>query len=103
MVHTRSGSLTAEGFFVVRASGVAGVMSGAAAATVDGISLSGRAGFRINNTGSAIDESIEIDGRTIRVQFGEGETDIFQFFAEDLALNIADFVTISKETSASPP
>ena len=88
------GVTDAEGFFVGRSSGVAGVMSGAAAANVGGVSLTGRAGFRINNTGAAIDDSIVIDGRTLRVEFGEGETSLFQFFAEDLALNIGNFVTI---------
>ena len=96
------GVTNAEGAFVIlppvadgsNAGGLAGFLNGDASGSVGGVSLTGRAGFRINKSGRAVNESFDVNGHTLTVQFSSAEADLFQFFAEDLTLNIGNFVSI---------
>ncbi len=93
------GIKNADGAFVITPTGVAGIISGDIAIAAGGASIGGRAGFRVNKSGGAVDETIDINGRTISVKFTAGEGDLFAFFAEDLTLNIGNFVTIEGSVS----
>ena len=101
-----SGITNGEGAFVLMTpaagaglSGVAGFVSGTATGALNGVTLTGNAGFRFNKTGKSIDEMIEVAGRSLIIRFSDAETNIFQFFAENLSLNIANFVTISGDVT----
>jgi hypothetical protein len=95
-----NGIQNAEGAFLVKTTGFAGQLSGDISISAGGVSAGGRAGFRINTTGATVDESFEFGGRMIALKFGAGEfstpagTPYFNFFAENLVLNIGNFVTI---------
>ncbi|HEY6226495.1 MAG TPA: hypothetical protein VI282_05160, partial [Verrucomicrobiae bacterium] len=99
------GVTNAEGAFVVlppdggNAGGLAGFLNGDASGSVGGVSLSGRAGFRINKSGREVNETFDLNGKTLTVKFSSVETDIFQFFANDLTLNIGNFVSIEGSVS----
>jgi hypothetical protein len=54
-----------EGMFVFLSGGMAGRLSGDVAFTVPGVTVSGTFGFAVNTTGSAVDEQIMVDGKTI--------------------------------------
>ncbi|HXG49000.1 MAG TPA: VCBS repeat-containing protein, partial [Methylomirabilota bacterium] len=96
-----NGLRNAEGAFVIFQQGLAGVLSGEIAVAAGGVSVGGRAGFRVNTTGLEVDETIVVNGRSILVKFGAGEVSGFSFFAESLSLNIANFVTIEGSVTFS--
>jgi hypothetical protein len=81
-----------EGAFVIRGAGIAGFMSGEVALGGGGFDLGGNIGFRINNTGGAVNETIELNGKTISIVFAADQA--ATFFGSDLTLNIGNFVTI---------
>ncbi|NOS68309.1 MAG: calcium-binding protein, partial [Verrucomicrobia bacterium] len=83
-----------EGGFIVSDTGIAGIVSGEIDLSVTGGSVAGRLGLRINKTGGAVDETISVGGRDILIKFSAAETDLFSFFAESLAFNVGNFVTI---------
>ena len=70
--------------------GIAGFANG----TVTGPGLSGNGGVRINKSKLTVDETVAVGGRTLTIRFGEAETDLLSFFAEDLTLNIGNFIVI---------
>ncbi|OQY08208.1 MAG: hypothetical protein B6I22_01165, partial [Desulfobacteraceae bacterium 4572_123] len=88
-----------EGGFVVSSAGVAGVVSGSASLDAGVADASGNIILRVNKTGGAVDETIDINGRSIVIRFGESEGDIFSFSISDLSLNIADFISIEGNIS----
>ncbi|MGB8165867.1 MAG: hypothetical protein WCF18_00050, partial [Chthoniobacteraceae bacterium] len=99
-----NGIKNAEGAFVVKTGGFAGTLSGDLAVATGGASVSGRAGFRINTFTTAVNETITVAGRPIAVVFSASEVKVgansfFGFFAENLALNIGNFVTIEGTVS----
>ena len=88
-----------EGAFVILNSGVAGVISGKLDAAVGGLDLGARVLLRINQTGHAVDQTIELNGRSLAIRFGEEEGNVFAVSLSDLTLNIGDFVTIEGNVS----
>ncbi|MGB8167671.1 MAG: hypothetical protein WCF18_09300, partial [Chthoniobacteraceae bacterium] len=70
--------------------GIAGFANG----TVSGPGLTGNGGVRINKSKLTVDETIAVGGRTLTIRFDDAETDVFSFFAEDLTLNIGNFIVI---------
>jgi len=88
------GIIEGSGALVILDTGVAGFVSGKAQLAVGGFSAGGTIGLRINKTGQVVDETITLAGRTLHVQFGAGEENVFEFFGAGLSLTIGDFVTI---------
>ncbi|MCX5671146.1 MAG: hypothetical protein NTU94_07500, partial [Planctomycetota bacterium] len=83
-----------RGFFVITEDGVAGSATGTATVAAGGFSAGGNIGLRVNKTGHEIDETVTLAGRTMRIQFGPGETNLLEFFGAGLSLNIGSFVTL---------
>ncbi|MHC4997341.1 MAG: hypothetical protein ACYTGQ_20120, partial [Planctomycetota bacterium] len=81
--------------------GLAGVISGRLEASIPGLDANADLLLRINNTGDAVDESIEVGGRTIVIRFDTTEGDIFEVSLSNLSLNIADFITVEGDISFS--
>ncbi|MEQ1861602.1 MAG: LEPR-XLL domain-containing protein, partial [Chthoniobacteraceae bacterium] len=91
-----NGLTNGEGAFVLLpAAGAApGGLAGFANGTVTGPGLSGSGGVRINKSGLSVEETITVGGRSLTIRFDDGETELFSFFAENLSLNIGDFIVI---------
>jgi len=88
-----------EGAFLITADGIAGFISGTAALEVEGITAGGELFIRINTTPNAVDETIELNGRTLRIQFSDtevynGTSNFFDVSISNLSLNIGNFVTV---------
>ena len=49
--------------------------------------------------GTAVDETVDVGGRSIRVKFGPGELDGFAVSASNLSLTIGDFVSIEGDVA----
>jgi len=81
------------GALIIMNSGVAGIVSGEASLAAGGFEIGGTLGLRINTTGGAVDETIDVNGTKIIVRFSETETG-FSFFASDLKIVIANFISI---------
>ena len=79
--------------------GIAGVLSGRAAAAVGGVSLSGDLLVRVNTTLGPVDVTVEVGGRSIPIRFGAAEGDVLSVSASNLSLNIGDFVTIEGDVA----
>jgi hypothetical protein len=96
-----NGLTNGEGGFVVTAAGVAGLLSGTIALQGGSAAVSGRMGFRLNTTGAAVDETIEVGGRALAIVFGAGETapNFFQFFVAEASFKVGDFVSIEGSVS----
>src|SRR5262249_5482263 len=62
----------AAGFFVVTPSGLAGSLSGTAAVTVPGVSLSGTFKVAINTTGAAVSQQVMVGGSTLALDLPAG-------------------------------
>ncbi|MEQ1862956.1 MAG: hypothetical protein ABMA13_23795, partial [Chthoniobacteraceae bacterium] len=93
-----------EGAFVLKAGGVAGILTGEASVAAGPVSVGGSFGVRINSTTAAVNETIAIGTKTINVRFSDTEVagaggSFFQFFGGDLSLNIGNFVTIEGNVS----
>ncbi|HRA76854.1 MAG TPA: hypothetical protein PLE12_11530, partial [Propionicimonas sp.] len=82
-----------SGVLVLRSGGVAGYLTGTAAASAGGASISGSALLAVNTTGEAIDTSVELGGRTLAVVFADGSPS-FELSISDATLTIGDFVTV---------
>jgi hypothetical protein len=79
-----------QGALIITATGVAGQISGRGSL---GAAAEATVGLRINTTGGAVDQTIDVNGTTIIVRFSATETG-FSFFASDIKITIADFVSI---------
>ena len=76
-----------------------GVLSGTFAGTVGVLSVSGAVVVRLNTTGGAVDESVTVDGRPVRIVFGAAEGDLFKVSVSGASLRLGDFVTIVGDVS----
>ena len=56
---------------------------------------------RVNKTGGAVDETIQVGARELNIRFGADEDDVFAVSVTDLTLNIGDFVTIEGDVAFS--
>ena len=65
-----------EGAFVVEPTGLAGFASGTVGASGGGFSAGGSIGLRMNKTGNAVNETIDLGGRSLSIRFADG-TDQF--------------------------
>ncbi len=88
-----------EGAFVVAGGGLAGILSGSFTGSVGPIQAGGNVTVRFNSSGGAVDESIQVGGRTIEISFTEAEGEFFKFSVSGASLNIGDFVTIEGDVS----
>src|SRR5688572_6318637 len=83
----------AEDAFIVRPTGVAGVISGKAAVAVDGVAVGGRVGLRINSTGAAVSSTtITVGDRSNTIAFTE--TEALDLFGTLTSLSLGSFATI---------
>jgi hypothetical protein len=100
LTYSGNGIANAEGAFIVVPQGVAGTISGDVTVGVDGFSVGGSIGLRINTTALSFDEDIVIEGSTIHVKFtapaeaATNGTPYFMLFGSDMTLSIGGFVTI---------
>ncbi len=99
-----NGIINAEGSFLVKTGGIAGILSGDLSVAAGGATASGRAGFRINSFTTAVNETLTLNGRDLAIVFGVAEAGavgapFFGFFAENLAVNVGNFVTIEGSVS----
>ena len=83
-----------DGVLVLKTEGIAGFLTGKAAFATGGVQINGRILFRVNTTGAAVDQSVDVNGRTLTVSFGAAEGDTFSVSVSDLELNIAGVVTV---------
>ncbi|PYN91696.1 MAG: hypothetical protein DMD91_33745, partial [Candidatus Rokuibacteriota bacterium] len=87
-----------EGGFVLLGGGVAGVISGKASIAAGPIQAGASILLRINTTGAAVDETIDLGGRAVLIRFGAAESavvgGVFEVSFSGLSLNIADFLTL---------
>ena len=88
-----------RGAFVFDASGVAGFISGTAQLDLLGFSAGGSIGVHFNNTGGAVDESVQVAAETFLIQFAIDEADLIAFFGAGLSIDIGGFVTIEGNVS----
>src|SRR5438874_1851849 len=77
---------------------VAGLISGKASIAAGPIQAGAGILLRINTTGAAVDETIDLGGRTVLIRFGAAESavvgGVFEVSFSGLSLNIADFLTL---------
>src|SRR4051812_2594125 len=83
-----------KGAFVTSANGIAGYLSGKANVAAGPIAAGGQVLLRVNTTGAAVDQTIDVGPRSIHVVFTATEGNVFEVSISNLTLNIADFVTI---------
>ena len=92
-----------EGAFVITEAGIAGVVSGHGVGTLGVVAVEGTVSVRINKTGAAVDETVQVGARSIPIRFGEDEGDpagdLIAVSVSDLTLRIGDFVEISGDVS----
>ncbi len=90
-----------EGGFVVLPDGIAGFLSGKAQISVGGGAVEAGAQIllRVNKTGGAVDESVQLGGRTVEIKFAASEPDVFEVSLSDLTISIGDFVTIEGDVA----
>ena len=88
-----------EGAFVITEAGVAGVVSGHGIGTLGVVAVEGTVSVRINKTGAAVDETVQVGARSIPIRFGEDEGDLIAVSVSDVTLRIGDFVEISGDVS----
>ncbi|HXG49304.1 MAG TPA: hypothetical protein VNO52_16895, partial [Methylomirabilota bacterium] len=98
----------ARGGFIIKKvgarTGVAGILTGKVSGAGGGFALDATLGFRLNTTRAAVDETIEVGGRSIAILFTQAESqngNVFGFFATDLRITIADFVSLEGSFSFS--
>ena len=98
----------AEGAFVVRpasatgVSGVAGFLTGTLEMNSQGASLGGTVMARVNSTQDAVDETVEVDGRTLAITFSDpGTAVVFDISVTDMTIDIGGFVTIEGNVTFS--
>jgi hypothetical protein len=89
-----------EGAFVLLPSGTAGFLSGDASFSGGG-ALSGSAHVlvRVNQTPGAVDQTIELGGRTIAIKYTADEANLFALSLSGLTFQVGDFVTIEGDVS----
>ena len=93
----------AEGAFVIAPqghAGVAGFVSGTLKAASGGVGIGGTALIRVNSTGFDVNESVEVDGRTLEITIGAATT--WQVSVSDMTVQIGDFVVIEGSISIQP-
>ncbi len=95
------GVVDVTGAFVITATNTAGVLGGHAEVAAGAVGLSADLLVRYNQTGAAVDASIEVGGRAITVRFAEGELTGFAISASNVSLTIGDFVSIEGDVSFS--
>ena len=88
-----------EGGFIVTSNGIAGVLTGVVDIQGGGVQASGKLGLRVNKTGAAVDEAITVGAKTVAIQFGSSEGDVFAFFGAGLSFSVGGFVTIEGNIS----
>ena len=88
-----------QGALAVVDTGIAGIISGEVDIAVGPVGAGGTVTVRLNTSGVAVDEIIEIDGRSLPIRFGAGEGNVFQVSVSGLSLNIGDFVTIEGDVT----
>ena len=76
------------------AGGIAGVISAEVDASLGPVGISGQVTVRINKTGVAIDETINVGGRSIAIHFGPQEGDVFDISVSNASIKIGGFVSI---------
>ena len=94
LTYSGNGITNGQGAFVIlpattspaSAGGVAGMLSGnvALAAGGGGFSAGGSFGLRINTATTAVDESVNLNGQTIAIQFAANEIPPFERLGDDL-------------------
>ncbi|MDA7536176.1 hypothetical protein N8534_00340, partial [bacterium] len=82
------------GALVVKSKGVAGTLSGDLAASAGGLDAGGTLILSVNNTGGAVDETIQLGGSTINVFFGANEGSVFSATLANASLLIGDIVLL---------
>ncbi len=83
-----------EGALVLQSNGIAGYLTGKAAAAANGVQIGGRILFRVNTTGHAVDATANVGGHDLTVSFGEYEGDTYTVSVSDLELNIGGGVIV---------
>ena len=58
------------------------------------LSLSGTLGVRVNTTGVAVDETVDVNGTPVNILFSAAQENV-QGFSGSVSLEIAGFVTLS--------
>ncbi|MBL9136319.1 MAG: hypothetical protein JNK85_10640, partial [Verrucomicrobiales bacterium] len=92
--NAEAGLVDGEGAFVIKTTGVAGMVSGTANLQLGDVAAGGSVLLRVNQTGDEVDEVITVAGQPIAIRFGKGEANVFAISVSDLSLNIANVVTI---------
>ena len=81
--------------------GVAGVFNAELNGTFAGITASGKVFVRVNTSHVAVDEQLEVGGRTIAVQFADpGTATVFDIAITDATLDIGGFLSIQGSLSS---
>ena len=63
-----------QGAFVVEPTGLAGFANGTVGASAGGFTAGGTIGLRVNKTGHAVDETIDLGGQPLVIRFADGPT-----------------------------
>ena len=83
-----------SGGLIVSDAGMAGSFKGELAAAVGGLDAETTLILRFNNTGSAVEEAIEVGSEKIRISFSSSEGNLFSVSLIGAVLNIGDFATL---------
>ncbi|MDB4362493.1 hypothetical protein N9Z46_10235, partial [Akkermansiaceae bacterium] len=76
------------GLFVVTDAGLAGRISGEVSLGVEGVSLEGGLALEVNNTGTAVDETLRVGSATLNLQIDAGQA--FRVAGDDVTLVLGD-------------
>ncbi len=92
-----------EGLFVVSTDathhGIAGYVSGTAAAGGTGFAAGGNVIVQFNTTGMAVNASVLVGGKQLTVDYGSGQTDFMSVSISDLTIQIGQAIWLSGNVS----
>ncbi|HEX4525985.1 MAG TPA: VCBS repeat-containing protein, partial [Gaiellaceae bacterium] len=90
-----------EGAFLITSAGIAGYLSGKAAAAAGDVAIGGSVLLRVNTTNGAVDQVVTIGGQDLRIHFGEAEGSTFTISVTSLSINIADVAYVEGSVNYS--
>ncbi|MHB1835785.1 MAG: beta strand repeat-containing protein, partial [Solirubrobacteraceae bacterium] len=83
-----------SGLLIVQSTGIAGYVTGTAAAGTGGSSISGQVTISLNTTGGAVNQTVMLGGQQLTVAFGAGEGDVFNLSVSGLSIDIGGVATL---------
>ncbi|MDA7659737.1 hypothetical protein N8651_03915, partial [Akkermansiaceae bacterium] len=89
------GELTdGEGAFVLRQDGLAGVLKGSLSLAVSGVAAGAEIFLRINNTRSAVSETITLGSDELEISFSASDRNVFTVILSEASLTIGELIYV---------